>query len=195
MKTEVVYEPFHDVFGELDSIFNCPQDGSVESDGVQLLNVPSTSTNMLQPEHGDSTNGLTVEPNVPCDEDLNGVAESDTLPDGRKDEMATVDSESMNKEPQGQLVEPVDTISQHEAAQPEVSLNKVQVVPGNPCEPVDKVQEIVVDDDVTIILTGKKFPMPVRTTADDLLKRTNDWFSGSLPFNATVSIPTIHRLS
>lgn len=51
----------------------------------------------------------------------------------------------------------------------------------------DEPQEIIVNEDVTIVMTNNVFPMPVKTTTDDLQKRSTDWFSGNLPFNDTVN--------
>lgn len=51
----------------------------------------------------------------------------------------------------------------------------------------DETDEVIVDDDVTIMITNNVFPMPVKTTTEDLKKRSDDWFSGNLPYNSTVN--------
>lgn len=49
-------------------------------------------------------------------------------------------------------------------------------------------ESIPIDDDITIIISNNKIPMPIAVTQEDLVKRQNDWLSGNLPFNDSVSI-------
>lgn len=51
----------------------------------------------------------------------------------------------------------------------------------------DEEAEIVFDSELSMKITNNEFPMPIKVTIDDLKKQSNDWFSGSLPFNDTVS--------
>lgn len=48
-------------------------------------------------------------------------------------------------------------------------------------------QEIIVDEDISIVIIGNVFPTPIQTTFGDLKKHSGDWFSGDLPFNILVS--------
>lgn len=52
-------------------------------------------------------------------------------------------------------------------------------------------QEIIVDDDVTILIENNVFPIPFQESSTDFHKRKDDWFSGNLPFNDVVSIQIV----
>lgn len=48
-------------------------------------------------------------------------------------------------------------------------------------------ESILIDDDITIVISNNTIPMPIKVTQEDLVKRQNDWLSGNLPFNYSVS--------
>lgn len=57
----------------------------------------------------------------------------------------------------------------------------------------DAEEDVVVvnkDGDVIMTIPKNTFPIPIQVTYEDVVKRQNDWLSGNMPFNDSVSILT-----